>query len=90
MTAEQEAERRYPYSLFQSWMADNARATFVAGAAFERERLRELLEAAEAYREAEDAHSKSMTPFTRIRWTESKSRLLAAAAALPGESNGRS
>ena len=86
--AEQEAERRYPES---PNMRDSAvrqvvslRYGFVQGAAFERERFRELLEAAEAYL---DARTKAR-PGDDDAWyvvAVEANRLLAAAAALNEE-----
>ena len=80
--AEQEAERRYPES---PNMRDSAvrqvvslRYGFVQGAAFERERFRELLEAAREYRDADRAQDE-------MRFTAAWMSLRAAAAALNEE-----
>ena len=80
--AEQEAERRYPQTA-------RMRFAFESGAAFEREQLRELLEAAREYRGNPSAQLEAdelglVGPATCAE-DEIIGRLLAAAAALPGE-----
>ena len=77
--AEQEAERRY-----QSVFASRDQATFVAGAEWALEQHRELLEAAREYREARRKHLKGWIAYAEVERVAS--RLLAAAAVLPGDS----
>ena len=77
--AQAEAKRRYPLTSGYEWNGTVEREAFVSGAAFEREQLRELLEAAREYR---DGH-KDLAPLCVGRGCVE--RLLAAAAALNEE-----
>lgn len=86
--AEQEAKRRYQArDETKIGVHTVERACFVAGAAFEREQLRGLREAAREYRDArntwaleEDMNERSLG--TALRVEQAETILLAAAAAL--------
>ena len=97
--AEAEAERLWPVKgVYRGFMdgpaiAEQSRDSFIVGVKWTLEQCRELLEAAEAYRERykEIAPPGAPNRASSIReYSDAINRLLAAAAALPGESNGRS